>query len=588
MQIDVVSLSLNLRFGAKRKQRLKGILISYQLRKRVLAEHDKGKKHQAIVAARQRYEYSQLSSIYVSRIKQEHNDEQLKNYFSQFGSINNCFMDKEKHVYAIIEYENLESVERCLAFRNEHKIQNDRLKVKARAQHPFQAKKMILSKQEFLKLNKDTEIEKHTQMVHALNKCSTVEEQAKLVVEYEKMADVDFRQREQFYLELQNLFSKHFHGSKLHLTGSMANGLATVLSDMDLVLVLNDTYIEPQPYHQSFSSDDSIRSLINSNTNAENSNESEMDVENGNEIPAVRNNSSSNEASSSRSSPLSVIYSANELLQQSVADRLDYIGRLLRSHAPYVCHIQRICHARCPLVRFCHKQQKLFCELSINNHLAICNTELIRLYLELEPNLRLLLYTVRLWTKQKDLFGKGTRFNTYTLFWMLVFVLQQEQRLPSVSMLVQLSANQRTHGPWNCSVPDVNQVKSVFQSVSDCTLEQMLQSFFSYYSSLDSAKYSVSVWSGVNSEGQQQPLSGPILLVQDPFEHSHNLSSHVSASNWLKFQQECQSAVQILTDYNRKRLNKAWGWCLLFTRKTLPESNFKKKKNQTNDDEMKE
>ncbi|CAF1388720.1 unnamed protein product [Didymodactylos carnosus] len=149
-------------------------------------------------------------------------------------------------------------------------------------------------------------------------------------------------------------------------------------------------------------------------------------------------------------------------------------------------------------------------------------------------------------------------------------------------------ANQRTHGPWNCSVPDVNQVKSVFQSVSDCTLEQMLQSFFSYYSSLDSAKYSVSVWSGVNSEGQQQPLSGPILLVQDPFEHSHNLSSHVSASNWLKFQQECQSAVQILTDYNRKRLNKAWGWCLLFTRKTLPESNFKKKKNQTNDDEMKE
>ncbi|CAF1098176.1 unnamed protein product [Didymodactylos carnosus] len=277
------------------------------------------------------------------------------------------FVSCSAHVYAIIEYENLESVERCLAFRNEHKIQNDRLKVKARAQHPFQAKKMILSKQEFLKLNKDTEIEKHTQMVHALNKCSTVEEQAKLVVEYEKMADVDFRQREQFYLELQNLFSKHFHGSKLHLTGSMANGLATVLSDMDLVLVLNDTYIEPQPYHQSFSSDDSIRSLINSNTNAENSNESEMDVENGNEIPAVRNNSSSNEASSSRSSPLSVIYSANELLQQSVADRLDYIGRLLRSHAPYVCHIQRICHARCPLVRFCHKQQKLFCELSINN-----------------------------------------------------------------------------------------------------------------------------------------------------------------------------------------------------------------------------
>ena len=37
-----------------------------------------------------------------------------------------------------------------------------------------------------------------------------------------------------------------FLGSKLCLTGSMATGLITVLSDMDLVLVLNDTYIEPQ------------------------------------------------------------------------------------------------------------------------------------------------------------------------------------------------------------------------------------------------------------------------------------------------------------------------------------------------------
>ena len=33
----------------------------------------------------------------------------------------------------------------------------------------------------------------------------------------------------------------------------------------------------------------------------------------------------------------------------------------------YVCHVQRIAQARCPVVRFCHKQQKVFCELSINN-----------------------------------------------------------------------------------------------------------------------------------------------------------------------------------------------------------------------------
>ncbi|CAF1681418.1 unnamed protein product, partial [Didymodactylos carnosus] len=68
-----------------------------------------------------------------------------------------------------------------------------------------------------------------------------------------ELTDVDLRKREQFYLKLQNLFSKHFHGSKLHLTGSMANGLGTVLSDMHLVLVLNDMYIESQSCDQSYS-----------------------------------------------------------------------------------------------------------------------------------------------------------------------------------------------------------------------------------------------------------------------------------------------------------------------------------------------
>jgi DNA polymerase sigma len=138
----------------------------------------------------------------------------------------------------------------------------------------------------------------------------------------------------------------------------------------------------------------------------------------------------------------------------SVPDRLDYIRRLLRSYAAYVCRVQRIAQARCPVVRFCHKQQKVFCELSINNQyvcsytldinrnftfifsLAVANTDLTRYFLALEPKLRSLLYTIRLWIKQKDLLGKGHRFNTYTLFWMIVCMLQLDnQQLPSVQSL---------------------------------------------------------------------------------------------------------------------------------------------------------
>ncbi len=73
--------------------------------------------------------------------------------------------------------------------------------------------------------------------------------------------------------------------------------------------------------------------------------------------------------------------------------------------------------------------------------LAVANTDLIRYFLVYEPKLRSLLHTIRLWIKQKDLLGKGHRFNTYTIFWMIVCMLQvHDKHLPSVQSLVQLAS----------------------------------------------------------------------------------------------------------------------------------------------------
>jgi DNA polymerase sigma len=71
--------------------------------------------------------------------------------------------------------------------------------------------------------------------------------------------------------------------------------------------------------------------------------------------------------------------------------------------------------------------------------LAVANTDLIRYFLAFEPKLRSLLHTIRLWIKQKDLLGKGHRFNTYTLFWMIVCTLQlHDKQLPRVSRIVSI------------------------------------------------------------------------------------------------------------------------------------------------------
>ena len=66
---------------------------------------------------------------------------------------------------------------------------------------------------------------------------------------------------------LKNCFNRIIVEAKLCLIGSMANSLATNLSDMDLVLILNDTYIEPQQLSSSNNSGDSMNIDENSCSN---------------------------------------------------------------------------------------------------------------------------------------------------------------------------------------------------------------------------------------------------------------------------------------------------------------------------------
>jgi len=74
-----------------------------------------------------------------------------------------------------------------------------------------------------------------------------------------------------------------------------------------------------------------------------------------------------------------------------------------------------------------------------NFSLAVENTNLIEVYLKLEPSLRKMIYLIRYWAKQKNLSGSN-RFNTYTLIWLILFYLQSKKvlNLPTVARLAEL------------------------------------------------------------------------------------------------------------------------------------------------------
>lgn len=137
-----------------------------------------------------------------------------------------------------------------------------------------------------------------------------------------------------------------------------------------------------------------------------------------------------------------------------------------------------------------------------------------------------------------------------------------------------------------------------FSKVHLHCLEQMLHHFFSFYSTFNASIYELSPWTG-----RLQPKTSTTIPLSlfDPFEHDHNLTGNVSSSNWLKFQDECTLANQILTEAAKKRQHKSWGLSLILTRKSLPSTNFHHQSqrssshqlvqwisNQNNEDELKE
>lgn len=80
-----------------------------------------------------------------------------------------------QHVYAIVEYDHIDSANKCLEHSEECKLDDGtRLKVKRRNHHEFKSKRMLISEEEFLNVSKEKEIEQHALLVQTLNNQLTV------------------------------------------------------------------------------------------------------------------------------------------------------------------------------------------------------------------------------------------------------------------------------------------------------------------------------------------------------------------------------------------------------------------------------
>ncbi|XP_054857347.1 speckle targeted PIP5K1A-regulated poly(A) polymerase [Eublepharis macularius] len=499
-----------------------------------LDDHLRGKKHQRLESLRSIRQDQELRSVFVSGFPKGTPASELSDYFEAYGEVVNVVMDKDKGVYAIVELQDREVLEKVLA-QPQHSLGGQKLRVKPREKKDFKytpPRKQGSAKREQLSPEK---------LAQELCQADDVDAQMTRMVQLFEFSEGERRLRDLLVTLFQEVFLEFFPGSAILPFGSSVNGFDVSGCDLDLFLELEKT----KKFQASAKSAPGPPAEDEPDSHSEDS-----------------------------------ILSDIDLASATVPEVLELVATVLRKCVPGVHHVQVVPNARRPVVKFCHKDSGLRGDISIDNKLALRNTRFLQLCTEIDERVRPLVYVVRHWAKQQALagnpFGGGPLLNNYALTLLVLFFLQTRSPpvLPTVARLKELSEDeeQTVVEGWDCSFPkDSTQLEPSGNKENLCAL---LADFFRIFGDYDFPGCLISL-----QEGQPLPLPsvlqsevgsklklGPFNL-QDPFELSHNVAANVNEKTALRFQRCCQAASKYCRSlqYQRKSSKgKIWGLVRLF------------------------
>lgn len=500
-----------------------------------LEDHLKGRKHQKLRSVRDTRKTQEQHSVFVSGFQRGTTELQLIDHFQRFGPVASVIMDKDQGVYAIVQFNNTESLQVALA-EPQHCMAGQRLRVKPRETKEFKyipKKKQDPSKQQLISLEELTPV---------LCQADTVGEQMQRLVELFELSESERRLRELLVSLLQEIFSEFFPECKVLPFGSSVNSFDIHSCDLDLFLDLENTK--------------TFQAKAKST--------------------AAQAGEGLSEDAQSEDSILSDI----DLESATSTEVLELVATVLQKCVPGVHKVQAVPSARRPVVKFIHKESGLQGDISINNRLAVRNTRFLQLCCSLDERLRPLVYAVRYWAKQKQLAGNpcggGPLLNNYALTLLVIFFLQNRQPpvLPSVNHLKSLAGEEDRCiiDDWDCTFPcDSSTLPASENTEHLCTL---LSEFYNFYGQFDFAGAVISPRHGralpitdfLNLEGDRNPRLGPLNIL-DPFELCHNVAGNLNERTEQRLRRQCQEAAKYCRSlqYQRKSTKgKVWGLVRLF------------------------
>ncbi|XP_053152190.1 terminal uridylyltransferase 7 isoform X2 [Hemicordylus capensis] len=214
---------------------------------------------------------------------------------------------------------------------------------------------------------------------------------------------------------------------------------------------------------------------------------------------------------------------------------IEELARVLKKHSG-LRNILPITTAKVPIVKFFHVRSGLEVDISLYNTLALHNTRLLSCYAAIDPRVKYLCYTMKVFTKMCDI-GDASRgsLSSYAYTLMVLYFLQQRSP-PVIPVLQEIYKEPKKPeilvDGWNVyffdKIDELPEVWPEFGKNNESIGELWLGLLRFYTEEFDFKEHVICIRRRNLLTTFKKQWTSKYIVIEDPFDLNHNLGAGLS------------------------------------------------------------